>query len=101
VKKKKVPKKYQEQIGEIFENFGWKRVHCHMTKANWTWQGGGVPDIPEMKRTAIDLLSRLAVEGEPCTAMATGGFRAYWYKPGILALMFLIEDYIHGEKDWQ
>jgi hypothetical protein len=100
-KKKKVPKKYQEQIGEIFENFDWKRVFHHMTKANWTWASTcSVPDIPNMKRVANDLLSRLATSGKDVRSTATGGFRAYWFKPGTLALMFLIEDYIHGEKDW-
>lgn len=92
--KKRRPSK-KDAIAKVMEEFDFERVHNIMLRLNWNWfpVRDAVPSIPELKRTARQLLVDVCEEDvEFC---GTGGFEAYWHKEDedmwCLSLRFVVE----------
>jgi len=70
----------EQQIGEIQEEFDWKRVSRAMHLLNWEWVcRDGVPDIRTMKEEAKTQLKRawnLYEERGVSASYGSGGFMA-------------------------
>lgn len=65
-----------EKIDEIMDEFDFDKVRRCMLALGWKWTRlGAVPEIPDLRKCARDLLRR--VKGKPLgQEAATGGFRA-------------------------
>jgi hypothetical protein len=74
----------KQGILDIIECFDFDKVHKYMTDINWTWyHEGGVPSIPELKRTAVRLLVEAVEDKTEITSVGTGGFRVYKFPWGL------------------
>jgi hypothetical protein len=89
-------------ISNIILRFNWEKVHKVMTTLNWPWRHGRVPNIPEMKATALmlfkDTLDHLEeikdlpiLERNWC--IETGGFRVTVSDKKTLELAFIVESW--------
>jgi hypothetical protein len=70
-----------EQIDEIMDNFDFRRVHEMMKAVNWTWGDDGVPEEPELRTHARQLLREIAHQ-EFYSSSGSGGFEAFKRKDG-------------------
>lgn len=68
----------------VIENFDFEAIHKYMVESGWTWafpyeETGRVPNIDEMKKTALELLIQVLFTQTtiPQYWVQSGGFRAY------------------------
>jgi hypothetical protein len=80
----------REQYRYIIANFDFEKVHKVMEFLNWEWREQGVPNIPQLKETAMMLLDTVCEKGDG-TITATGGFTAELID-GYLELRFCVEE---------
>jgi len=82
-------KEFKEEyiIREVMENFDWEKCHIVMNLIDWRWFSGTVPEIYELKATALDLI-RHSIKGIKSGEVnhnssyysATGGLKATSWK---------------------
>lgn len=65
----------EKHIDYIIDNFNFDRVWNFMQTDEWIWSTGYVPNINQMKSTALDLLMRCK-DKEAGYWISTGGFIA-------------------------
>ena len=56
-----------KKIEVILDEFNFEKVHKAMEALNWTWYGRGVPKIGTLRRSAKELLTRVAYSDEDIT----------------------------------
>lgn len=78
-------------IDEVIADFNFEKVHRVMEFLKWEWAGRGVPDVPEMKRVARELLEDLNHRPD-VWEMRTGGFEASKDKSHGYYLQFIVEE---------
>lgn len=64
-----------KKIEVIIDEFHFEKVHKAMESLNWTWYGRGVPEIGTLRRSARELLTRVAYSDDDLT-ICSGGFQA-------------------------
>lgn len=67
----------EEQVQQIMAAMDFLSIQEHMERTGWTWVGSGVPDVPELRRLAYQVLRNAADSERPNTLSACGGFHAY------------------------
>ena len=79
-------------IEDLLDEFDFNKVHRVMQALNWRWAGiDGVPEVPDLRRQARDLLRHIA-EAKNVRSVSTGGFTAYMHD-GLLGLRFEVSAY--------
>lgn len=63
-----------------------------MTFLDWKWDGREVPEIPELKKTARDLLNEVIKRENQHVTIGTGGFQIE-KDGGIYRLSFIVTDW--------
>jgi hypothetical protein len=76
-------------ISEIMDRFDFEKVDKHMQSVGWKWFDK-VPDMDDIKGTALSLLVKAQLDSAEVTSLGTGGFRVYKLPWG-LELTFSIE----------
>lgn len=82
----------QEQsmmISQIMERFDFGKVHAYMKESNWKWHEE-IPELEDLRRTALRLLVETQMDPQDIMSMGTGGFRVYKLPWG-LELVFAME----------
>jgi hypothetical protein len=92
-----------DQINEIMDWFDFDKVHKVMEAINWTWHGVNgnteVPSVPQIRKFARDLMSRMLDEQRgPNATHATGGFVTS-LSDGYLSLQFVVSDWFVEEYE--
>jgi hypothetical protein len=82
-----------DEIEDLLDNFDFQKVKRTMDAVNWTWASTrGVPDIPDLRKQARELL-RMAVEyPRDHYFVATGGL-VVRKRDGLLSLTFEVADW--------
>lgn len=87
------------QVLSFIEWFDFDQVHKTMVALNWRWATvagpDGVPDLGEIKRTAVQLLYRLDPD---CDHVSTGGFEVRRHK-GTVTLNFIVSSWEEYETE--
>ena len=63
-------------ISEIMNRFDFEKVHQYMVATGWKWHDQ-VPEMEDLRRTALRLLVDAQMDENDVTSVGTGGFRVY------------------------
>lgn len=63
-------------IEEIMNRFDFEKVHQYMVATGWKWWDR-VPEMEDLRRTALRLLVEAQMDENDVTSVGTGGFRVY------------------------
>jgi hypothetical protein len=63
-------------IDGIMSRFDFEKVHRYMVETDWKWLDE-VPQMEDLRRTALRLLVEAQMDQNDVTSMGTGGFRVY------------------------
>ena len=63
-------------IEEIMNRFDFEKVHRYMVETDWKWLDE-VPQMEDLRRTALRLLVEAQMDSNDVTSIGTGGFRVY------------------------
>lgn len=50
-------RKSYDMINEVLAWFDFNKVHTAMVALNWTWAGEGIPDIQDLRETAMERMN--------------------------------------------
>lgn len=83
----------RDTIDYILDNFDFEGVHKAMIALNWKWAGcGGVPETPDLRKMARQLLKDSFEYGET-NELGTGGFYTKYNKEqNTMSLSFQIDN---------
>lgn len=63
-------------IEEIMNRFDFEKVHQYMVATGWKWWDQ-VPEMEDLRQTALRLLVEAQMDANDVTSVGTGGFRVY------------------------
>lgn len=63
-------------IEEIMNRFDFEKVHQYMVATDWKWLDE-VPEMEDLRQTALRLLVEAQMDKNDVTSVGTGGFRVY------------------------
>jgi len=63
-------------IEEIMNRFDFEKVHQYMVATGWKWWDQ-VPEMEDLRQTALRLLVEAKLDENDVTSVGTGGFRVY------------------------
>lgn len=85
--------KRKEAIENILDHFDFERIYKAMKALDWTWAStDGVPEVPDLRKKARELLKEVSKRKEDRITIGTGGFEVD-KGDGILRLKFVIAEW--------
>jgi hypothetical protein len=83
----------QELIDEILDQFDFEKVHLTMKALGWEWMDVGVPEAPNLRKSARRLLQEATKSPSPYSKISSGGFVVEKDVDGFLELRFEVSSW--------